>query len=61
MSGGLGKWEEKHQEKQKAHLSYCSRFMIASNELDTIGISKFEACEKRYCFNTKETSVYVVT
>lgn len=35
--------------------------MVASNELDTVRISKLEACEKGYRFNTKKTSVYVVT
>jgi hypothetical protein len=53
--------EEKHQEMQKAHLSHRSRLMVASNELDTVRISKLEACEKGYRFNTKESSVYVVT
>jgi hypothetical protein len=37
-----------------------TRFMIAADKMNTLRISKLQADEKRYCFDTEQTAIHVV-
>ena len=45
---------------ETVRLGDAAGFMISANQVDTLGVSKLEADEKRYRFDTKEATVDIV-
>lgn len=42
------------------NLSNGTTFVVASDELDPVGVSELEACQKRYCLDAEQSPVDVI-
>lgn len=45
---------------ESIRLSDSPRFMVAADEVDAVGVAKFQADKQRDCFHTEQTTINVV-